>query len=216
MTRSSKTLRSTRIKTRLHFKQSGSGVDIRKWLGKVGIEFHLRGYLFIGPGTKLTKRLKRGNPGIKWLNKMSCEILIDQRFSDGPFSPPGGVMVSGAPPPPPPPPSEPLLDFEMSPVGPHHTFHFTMQSDAFTHAFQSTFTVSEFEEGLKRLDTYLQSLANKLNSNQAFEADDAFTIETTFIRTPTPGSGNGKRHKPSSRAVRRVPRLQLDLRSRNR
>ena len=88
-------------------------------------------------------------------------------------------------------------------VRPHHTLHFTMQSDAFTHAFQSTtFTVSEFEEGLERLDTYLQSLANKLNYRQAFEADDSFTMATTFIHIPATGSGNGKRYKPSSDAVR--------------
>ena len=49
-----------------------------------------------------------------------------------------------------------------------------MQSDAFSHAFQSsTFTVSEFENGSERLDTYLQALATKLNSNQAFEPDDS-------------------------------------------
>lgn len=47
---------------------------------------------------------------------------------------------------------------------PHSTLHFVMQSDAFTHAFQSTtFTVGEFEDGSERLDTYLQSLAAKLN-----------------------------------------------------
>ena len=80
-----------------------------------------------------------------------------------------------------------------------------MQSDAFTHAFQSmTFTMSEFEEGSDRLDTYLQALSSRLNSNQAFEADDSFTVETTFIRTPAPGSGNGKRYKPSSAAVRGI------------
>ena len=92
-----------------------------------------------------------------------------------------------------------------STLKPHHTLHFTMQSDAFTHAFQSTtFTVSEFEEGSNRLDTYLQALASRLNSNQAFEADDSFTVETTFIHTPAPGSGNGKRYKPSSAAVRGI------------
>jgi len=64
--------------------------------------------------------------------------------------------------------------------------------------------VSEFEEGSERLDTYLQALANKLNSNQAFEADDSFTMETTFIRTPAPGSGHGKRYKPSSAVVRGI------------
>ena len=78
-----------------------------------------------------------------------------------------------------------------------------MQSDAFTHAFQSTtFTVREFEEGSDRLVTYLQALASRLNSNQAFEADDSFTVETTFI--PAPGSGHGKRYKSSSAAVRGI------------
>ena len=80
-----------------------------------------------------------------------------------------------------------------------------MQSDAFSHTFQSTtFTVSEFEEGSDRLDTYLQALASRLNSNQAFEAVDSFTVETTFIHTPAPGSGHSKRYKPSSAAVRGI------------
>jgi len=52
---------------------------------------------------------------------------------------------------------------------PNSTVHFAMQSNAFTHPFQSTsFTVREFEEGSERLDTYLQSLAAKLNSNEEF------------------------------------------------
>ena len=80
-----------------------------------------------------------------------------------------------------------------------------MQSDAFRHAFQSsTFTVSEFENGSERLDTYLQTLATKLNSNEAFEPDGSFTVETTFISTPGPGSGHGKRYTPSSAAVRGI------------
>ena len=88
---------------------------------------------------------------------------------------------------------------------PHSTVHFTMQSDAFTHAFQSTtFTVREFEEGSERLDTYLQALASRLNSNEEFTPDDTFTMETTFIRTPGPGRGNGKRYKPSCAAVRGI------------
>ena len=62
---------------------------------------------------------------------------------------------------------------------PHSTVHFTMQSSAFTHAFRSTtFTVREFEEGSERLDTYLQALAAKLNSNEEFTPDDTFTMET--------------------------------------
>ena len=80
-----------------------------------------------------------------------------------------------------------------------------MQSDAFNHAFQSTtFSVAEFEEDSDRLDTYLQALASRLNSNQAFKADDSFMVETTFIHTPAPGSGHGERYKPSSAAIRGI------------
>lgn len=100
---------------------------------------------------------------------------------------------------------------------PHSTLHFVMQSDAFTHAFQSTtFTVGEFEEGSDRLDTYLQALAQKLNSNQEFTPDDSFTIEITFIRTPGPGSGNGKRYRPSKAAVRGiVKRSRVTIKNRD-
>ena len=80
-------------------------------------------------------------------------------------------------------------------LAPHHTLHFNMQSDHFSHAFQSTtFTVREFQEDSDRLVTYFQSLAEKLNSNEDFEADDSFTMETTFIRNPGPG-GRGRRDK---------------------
>lgn len=78
---------------------------------------------------------------------------------------------------------------------PHHTWHFTMQSDRFAHAFQSTtFTVREFQQGSDRLATYLQSLADKLNSNEDFEPNDTFTVEMTMIRTPGRGAGRNKRH----------------------
>ena len=88
---------------------------------------------------------------------------------------------------------------------PHSTVHFAMQSSTFTHAFQSTtFTVREFEEGSERLDTYLQALAAKLNSNEDFTPDDTFTVDTTFVLTPGPGSTNSKRYKPSAAAVRGI------------
>ena len=87
-------------------------------------------------------------------------------------------------------------------LAPHSTVHFTMQSSAFTHAFQSTtFTVREFKESSERLDTYLQALASKLNSNKEFTPNDTFTMETIFICTPGPGRGHGKRYKPSCAAV---------------
>ena len=85
---------------------------------------------------------------------------------------------------------------------PHSTLHFAMQSNTFTHAFQSTtFSVQEFQDGSDRLDTYLQALADKLNSNEEFAPDDSFTMEMTFIHTPGPGSGNGNRHKPATATI---------------
>ena len=92
-----------------------------------------------------------------------------------------------------------------STLTPHSTVHFMMQSDQFTHAFQSTtFTVHEFRQGSERLNTYLQSLAHKLNSNQEFTPNDSFTVETTFIRTPSPGSGNGNKQKPGREAIEKL------------
>ena len=46
-------------------------------LGKTGIEFHWPGYQYMGPGTHLEKRLKRGDPGINRLDKISKQHDID-------------------------------------------------------------------------------------------------------------------------------------------
>ena len=50
-------------------RQRGRGLDIQKWLGKTGLEFHWPGYQYMGPGTHLQKRLKRGDPGIRDLKQ---------------------------------------------------------------------------------------------------------------------------------------------------
>ena len=57
--------------------QRGRGGDIQKWLGKTGIEFHLPGYQFMGPGTHLEKRLKRGDKGINRLDRIARQHDID-------------------------------------------------------------------------------------------------------------------------------------------
>ena len=68
----------TRPKTCVRkYRQRGRGFDIQKWLGKTGIEFHWLGYQFMGPGTKLAKRLKRGDPGINRLDKIAKQHDID-------------------------------------------------------------------------------------------------------------------------------------------
>ena len=38
-------------------RQSGGKFDIQKWISKLGVEFHWPGYQYMGPGTKLAKRL---------------------------------------------------------------------------------------------------------------------------------------------------------------
>ena len=57
--------------------QLGRGVDIQKWLGKTKIEFHWPGYQYMGPGTKLKKRLARGDPGINRLDRLAKQHDID-------------------------------------------------------------------------------------------------------------------------------------------
>jgi len=46
-------------------------------LSKTGIEFHWPGYQYLEPGTKLEKRLKRGDPGINRLDKIAKQHDID-------------------------------------------------------------------------------------------------------------------------------------------
>ena len=58
-----------------------------------------------------------------------------------------------------------------------------------------------YQDGSKCLNTYLQTLAWKLNSNQDFSPDDSFTMETTFIHMPSPGSGHGKKQHPGREAM---------------
>lgn len=56
-------------------------MDIQKWLGKTGIEFHLPGFEFAGPGTHLKKRLARGDKGINRLDRIASQHNIDYSHS---------------------------------------------------------------------------------------------------------------------------------------
>ena len=67
----------TRKRKRPTRRQRGSGFDIQKLLTKTGIEFHWPGYQYMGSGTKLAKRLKRGDPGINRLDKIAKQHDID-------------------------------------------------------------------------------------------------------------------------------------------
>ena len=74
-TKTSRSVGNTRNTRRR--KQRGGLLDIQKWLGKTGIEFHWPGYQYMGPGTKLKKRLKRGDPGINRLDRIAKQHDID-------------------------------------------------------------------------------------------------------------------------------------------
>jgi len=65
------------IKRKRRRPQEGWGFDLQKMLAKTGIEFHWPGYQYMGPGTHLAKRLKRGDPGINRLDKIAKQHEID-------------------------------------------------------------------------------------------------------------------------------------------
>jgi len=48
-------------------------------IAKTGMEFHWPGYQYMGPGTHLEKRLKRGDPGINRLDRVSKQHDINYR-----------------------------------------------------------------------------------------------------------------------------------------
>ena len=58
-------------------RQRGGKLDLQKALAKTGIAFHWPGYQYMGPGTKLEKRLKRRDPGKNRLDRISRTHDID-------------------------------------------------------------------------------------------------------------------------------------------
>ena len=64
-------------RTRTKRKQRGRGVDIQKLLSKTDIKYHVPGYQYLGPGTKLKKRLARGDPGKNRLDRIAKQHDID-------------------------------------------------------------------------------------------------------------------------------------------
>ena len=58
-------------------QQQGWGVDVQKLITKLPFEFHIPGYQYAGPGAKLKKRLKRGDPGINRLDRIAKQHDID-------------------------------------------------------------------------------------------------------------------------------------------
>lgn len=54
---------------------------VNSLIDRLPFEMHLPGYQYCGPGTKLSKRLQRGDPGINELDKACKEHDITYNFS---------------------------------------------------------------------------------------------------------------------------------------
>ena len=68
----------SRQRQRRRRSQRGSKLfDVQKLLTKTGIEFHWPGYQYMRPETHLEKRLARGDPGIKRLDRIAKAHDID-------------------------------------------------------------------------------------------------------------------------------------------
>ena len=79
----------------------------------------------------------------------------------------------------------------------HHFVNFSITAHGFDHPYQSAnFSVGEFLQRTARLDELLATLANKLNSNEAFNADRGFQVDVVFVSMPDPGTGHRKKNNP--------------------
>ena len=85
---------------------------------------------------------------------------------------------------------------------PHDRVNFAITAHGFAHAFQSiNFQVGEFLQRTLRIDTLLQSLADRLNSNESFEPDQGFEVTMVIVAMPTPGTGHRKKYNPGQKCM---------------
>ena len=99
----------------------------------------------VPPETLLDFEMRRVGPGRNWrdvLQKQRYQARIQQHRGANPNDDLGREITEAL--------RRSIADLIVADptVKPPHTLHFTMRSNAFTHAFQSTtFTVSKFQEG---------------------------------------------------------------------
>ena len=86
---------------------------------------------------------------------------------------------------------------------PHDRVNFSITAHGFQHAFQTiNFHVGEFLARTMRITTLLQTLAEKLNSNESFEPDQGFEVTMVIVDMPTPGRGRRKKkNNPGQKCV---------------
>ena len=85
-----------------------------------------------------------------------------------------------------------VLDSSKAPNGrdlqPNDRVMFNFSTKKFSHPLQSAkFTVEEIAQDTTRWETYMQTLANQLNSNESFDATDDFQVDMTIIAEPDAG-----------------------------
>ena len=85
----------------------------------------------------------------------------------------------------------------------HHFVNMAITANNFSHAYQTVnFTIGEFLERRARLDELLQKLAGKLNSNEAFNPSQGFSVDVVFVKMPGKGKGR-KKNNPGQRCLDR-------------
>ena len=83
----------------------------------------------------------------------------------------------------------------------HHWVNLAITANNFNHAYQTVnFTVGEFLNRSTRLDELFQKLAGKLNSNEAFNPSQGFSVDVVFVRMPGKGKGR-KKNNPGRRCL---------------
>lgn len=97
---------------------------------------------------------------------------------------------------------------------------FNFSTKKFSHPFQSSkFTVVEILNDTPRFETYMQTLANQLNSNESFDVNDEFQVDMKTVTVPEAGGRSkgilGKRKFTSvlrhNRCVLPIVNYQDDL-----
>ena len=83
----------------------------------------------------------------------------------------------------------------------HHWVNLAITANNFNHAYQTVnFTVGEFLNGSTRLHELFQKLAGKLNSNEAFNPSQGFSVDVVFVKMPGKGKGR-KKNNPGQRCL---------------
>ena len=63
--------------------QRGGKMDLQTAIEKTGIAFHIPSCSFAGPGTRLQKRLKRGDKPINWIDEIAMYHDIANSKANG-------------------------------------------------------------------------------------------------------------------------------------